>query len=138
MLEILKNISEIKIDDVINSILKIGEGIKVWTLTGNLGSGKTTLTKAILSKMGISDLVQSPTFSYVNIYDQKIFHFDCYRLKSLEEALDFGIEEYLDSGKLCLVEWPEVIEELLPKPYLSIEIAYNQNDTRNYTLNIIK
>ncbi|MBK6978509.1 MAG: tRNA (adenosine(37)-N6)-threonylcarbamoyltransferase complex ATPase subunit type 1 TsaE [Cytophagaceae bacterium] len=134
----LKNISEIKIDDVINSILKIGEGIKVWTLTGNLGSGKTTLTKAILSKMGISDQVQSPTFSYVNIYDQKIFHFDCYRLKSLEEALDFGIEEYLDSGKLCLIEWPEVIEELLPKPYLSIEIAYNQNDTRNYTLNIIK
>lgn len=137
-MEILKNISEIKIDDVINSILKIGEGIKVWTLTGNLGSGKTTLTKAILSKMGISDQVQSPTFSYVNIYDQKIFHFDCYRLKSLEEALDFGIEEYLDSGKLCLIEWPEVIEELLPKPYLSIEIAYNQNDTRNYTLNIIK
>lgn len=137
-MEILKNISEIKIDDVINSILKIGEGIKVWTLTGNLGSGKTTLTKAILSKMGISDQVQSPTFSYVNIYDQKIFHFDCYRLKSLEEAMDFGIEEYLDSGKLCLIEWPEVIEELLPKPYLSIEIAYNQNDTRNYTLNIIK
>lgn len=132
------NIPQTEISDILNFILQIGEPYNIWTLKGNLGTGKTTLIKAITRAIGIKDEVQSPTFSYVNIYDEKIYHFDCYRLKNLEEALDFGMEEYLDSGNLCLIEWPEVIEPLLPVPYLSIEIGHNKNNTRNYTINIVK
>ncbi|MCA0362403.1 MAG: tRNA (adenosine(37)-N6)-threonylcarbamoyltransferase complex ATPase subunit type 1 TsaE [Spirosomataceae bacterium] len=133
-----KEIPQNKVSEVVKAIIKMGENFSIWTLKGNLGTGKTTLTKAITKELDIKDDVQSPTFSYVNIYDQKVFHFDCYRLKNLEEALDFGMEEYLDSGKLCIIEWPEVIEQLLPVPYLSIEIEHNPNNTRDYTLKIIE
>jgi tRNA threonylcarbamoyladenosine biosynthesis protein TsaE len=137
-LQKFKEIPQNKVSEVVKAIIKMGENFSIWTLKGNLGTGKTTLTKAITKELDIKDDVQSPTFSYVNIYDQKVFHFDCYRLKNLEEALDFGMEEYLDSGKLCIIEWPEVIEQLLPVPYLSIEIEHNPNNTRDYTLKIIE
>ena len=85
-------------------------------LKGNLGAGKTTFTQFLLKKSGSSDEVNSPTYSIVNEYNTpkgKVYHFDLYRLKNLEEVFDIGIEEYLDNAYLCIIEWPEVYEEEL-------------------------
>lgn len=85
-------------------------------LKGNLGAGKTTFTQFLLKKLGSQDEVNSPTYSIVNEYstpEGKIYHFDLYRLKNIEEVYDIGIEEYLDNAFLCIIEWPEVYEEEL-------------------------
>ena len=85
-------------------------------LKGNLGAGKTTFTQFLLKNMGSNDEVNSPTYSIVNEYstpEGKIYHFDLYRLKNIEEVYDIGIEEYLDNAFLCIIEWPEVYEEEL-------------------------
>ncbi len=134
------NFSEIKEDEmslVAAEVIRIGSKIPVWTFEGNLGAGKTTLIKMLAKKLGIVDPICSPTFSYVNEYDHKIFHFDCYRLRSVEEALDFGLEEYLDSGKMCWIEWPQIIESIIPHPRLEIVIEHAQNISRNISINTI-
>lgn len=85
-------------------------------LKGNLGAGKTTFTQFLLKKLGSEDEVSSPTYSIVNEYNTgkgKVFHFDLYRLKNIDEVYDIGIEEYLDNSFLCIIEWPEVYEEEL-------------------------
>ena len=85
-------------------------------LKGNLGAGKTTFSQFLLKNIGSSDEVSSPTYAIVNEYNSpkgKVFHFDLYRLKKIEEAYDFGIEEYLDNAFLCIIEWPEIYEEEL-------------------------
>lgn len=85
-------------------------------LKGNLGAGKTTLTQFLMKKLGSEDEVNSPTYSIVNEYSSpqgKVFHFDLYRLKNIDEVYDIGIEEYLDNAFLCIIEWPEVYEEEL-------------------------
>ena len=85
-------------------------------LKGNLGAGKTTFSQFLLKNLGSSDEVSSPTYAIVNEYNSpkgKVFHFDLYRLKKIEEAYDFGIEEYLDNAFLCIIEWPEIYEEEL-------------------------
>lgn len=102
---------------------------------GNVGAGKTTLIKLLANKMKINDTIQSPTFGYVNIYDNKVYHFDCYRLNTINEALDFGIEEYLDNKNFNIwIEWPEIIESILPKPYLIVKISHTENNTRNISI----
>jgi tRNA threonylcarbamoyladenosine biosynthesis protein TsaE len=110
---------------------------KVWLFIGNLGAGKTTLIQHLTKAIGVKDLVQSPTFSLVNLYGNLIYHFDCYRLKSFEEALDFGIEEYIDSGKYCWIEWPSVITNILPKEIIEIKIEDTGNNSRNIIINKI-
>lgn len=83
-------------------------------LKGNLGAGKTTFTQFLLNKLGSEDEVSSPTYSIVNEYSTpkgKVFHFDLYRLKNIDEVYDIGIEEYLDNAFLCIIEWPEVYED---------------------------
>lgn len=132
------NIGVENLPQVADKIIKIGNEVRIWTFVGNLGAGKTTLIKILANKLHIKDSISSPTFSYVNEYDGKVFHFDCYRLRSLEEALDFGIEEYLDSGKPSWIEWPQIIEPILPTPYLEISIEHNENVSRNIYLKIIK
>jgi tRNA threonylcarbamoyladenosine biosynthesis protein TsaE len=85
-------------------------------LKGNLGAGKTTFTQFLLKKLGSTDEVSSPTYSIVNEYNTpqgKVYHFDLYRLKNIDEVYDIGIEEYLDNAFLCIIEWPEVYEEEL-------------------------
>lgn len=85
-------------------------------LKGNLGAGKTTFTQFLLKSLGSNDEVNSPTYSIVNEYNTpkgKVYHFDLYRLKNIEEVYDIGIEEYLDNAFLCIIEWPEVYEEEL-------------------------
>ncbi|WP_051203662.1 tRNA (adenosine(37)-N6)-threonylcarbamoyltransferase complex ATPase subunit type 1 TsaE [Hugenholtzia roseola] len=98
----------------------------IWIFEGNLGAGKTTFIKALARKMGISDLVSSPTFALVQSYllpnKRELYHFDLYRLESLEQALDIGIEEYFDSGAICWIEWAQIVVSLLPKPYIVVSI----------------
>lgn len=130
------NIGESKYPEIVKTLLEKYKGVKIWTFEGNLGAGKTTFIKAMLKALGYTDGVQSPTFSIVNEYSDSVYHFDCYRLKSVYEALDFGIEEYLDSGKYCFIEWPEVIEPLLPDEVLKIKIEHTENNTRNIAINL--
>lgn len=99
---------------------------------GLMGAGKTTFIQALIKQLGFKNSASSPTFSLVNEYHQdqkKIYHFDLYRLKSFQEALDFGIEEYLDSGHYCLIEWPEHILPLLDI-YHIIKIQVVDEETR--------
>ncbi len=106
---------------------------------GKMGVGKTTFIKAICEVLGVTDVVNSPTFSIVNEYDyegERIFHFDFYRLKKAEEAYDFGIEEYFASGCFCLMEWSENIESILPDECLRVTITENNNGTRNVSFSI--
>lgn len=101
---------------------------------GEMGAGKTTFIKAVCDELGVIDIVNSPTFSIVNDYatadGRHIYHFDFYRLKSPQEALDFGIEEYFASNSLCLMEWPEQIEPLLPDDTLQVTIAVGSDSSR--------
>lgn len=130
-------ISESSLNEVVSALIDVGKDYNVWTFEGNLGAGKTTLIKALAKSLNIEDEVSSPTFNYVNDYDGRIYHFDCYRIKNVEEALGFGFEEYIDSGKSCWIEWPDVIKPLLLDKYLEIIIEHNPDATRNYTVSII-
>ncbi|WP_312750441.1 tRNA (adenosine(37)-N6)-threonylcarbamoyltransferase complex ATPase subunit type 1 TsaE [Epilithonimonas hominis] len=101
--------------DIVNQIIPILQH-NILLLKGNLGAGKTTFSQFLLKELGSSDEISSPTYSIVNEYDTpkgKVFHFDLYRLKSVEEAYDFGIEEYLDNGYLSIIEWPEIYTDEL-------------------------
>ena len=103
-------------------------------LEAPMGAGKTTLIKALCSELGVMQAVSSPTFSLVNSYQDSegktLYHFDLFRLNSLEEALDIGIEEYLDSGARCMIEWPERIRPLLSNAFHQIQIEPLGADTR--------
>ncbi|MFT4678919.1 MAG: tRNA threonylcarbamoyladenosine biosynthesis protein TsaE [Flavobacteriales bacterium] len=95
-------------------------------LNGQMGAGKTTLIKSLARSLGVVDVISSPTFSLVNEYldiaGRTIYHFDLYRLEELEEAFDIGIEEYLDSGSWCFIEWPDIIQSLLPESYWVVDV----------------
>ena len=111
---------------VAKQVIDVCKSVKIWLFDGEMGSGKTTLISEICTQFGVTNRVQSPTFSIVNEYqtidNQTIYHFDCYRLKSLNEALDIGLEEYLSSGYYCFIEWPEVMNELIEAPFCLITI----------------
>jgi tRNA threonylcarbamoyladenosine biosynthesis protein TsaE len=102
---------------------------------GQMGVGKTTLIKEICKQLGVLDTISSPTFSLVNEYEtsknEKVFHFDFYRITQEEEALDIGIEEYFDNNDWCLIEWPENIENLLPFNSVEIHLSILENQNRN-------
>ncbi|MCO5247823.1 MAG: tRNA (adenosine(37)-N6)-threonylcarbamoyltransferase complex ATPase subunit type 1 TsaE [Chitinophagales bacterium] len=111
---------------------------KVIVLEGHLGAGKTTLIKEIIAQLGSTDLVSSPTYTIVNTYlypKGEIYHIDAYRLKSDEEALDIGIDEILYSGEMVWIEWPQIIEHLLPEGTVYIKITL-ENNQRKLTLQI--
>lgn len=116
-----------EIEQVAAKVLQACGNETIWLLNGAMGAGKTTFVKALGKVMGVLNNVQSPTFSIVNEYitadGETIYHFDCYRLKNTAEAYDIGVEEYLDSGYICLIEWPDRIEELLPESYVEIHIS---------------
>lgn len=111
---------------------------KVLLLYGDMGAGKTTLIKSLVKALGSQDDVSSPTFSIVNEYkilDGLVYHFDLYRLKDIEEAYNFGIEDYLDSNQWIIMEWPQLIESLLPEESNRIDLVINNNLSRSITLN---
>ena len=137
MKKYLKTVQLDRLQEVVDKVFQMGDDCLIWTFVGDLGAGKTTLIRALAQQLGIEDPVSSPTFNYVNDYDGKVYHFDCYRLKNVEEALGFGLEEYLDSGKRCWIEWPEVVKPLLNESYLEIEISHNSDETRTYTISRI-
>ena len=117
-------------------ILQRTEPHRVFAFEGQMGAGKTTFIKHLCEQMGTSDVVNSPTFAIVNVYDVKlpqpgeVYHFDCYRLKDIREAMDFGAEEYLYSGNYCFIEWPKLIESLLPEDTVYIRITPLENGDR--------
>jgi len=104
----------------------------VFAFYGKMGSGKTTFIKAICEELGVSDVITSPTFAIVNEYTASvpIYHFDFYRIKKLEEVYDMGYEDYFYSGALCFIEWPELIEELLPEDAVSVSIQEEADGSR--------
>lgn len=105
---------------------------------GEMGAGKTTFIKAICDALGVQDVVNSPTFSIVNDYEtdngRHVYHFDFYRLKTPQEALDFGIEEYFASGEICLMEWPEEIGSLLPDDAAKVHVSVQPDGSRVVSL----
>lgn len=112
---------------------------KVFAFYGKMGAGKTTLIKAICEELGVTDTVASPTFAIVNEYRTKdnnepIYHFDFYRIKQLSEVYDMGYEDYLYSGNLCFIEWPELIEELLPEGTMKVNIETTEEGERIISL----
>lgn len=117
-------------------LLKANEPHRVFAFDGAMGAGKTTFIKKLVEQMGSIDIVNSPTFAIVNVYDVEqpykgeVYHFDCYRLKDIREAMDFGAEEYLYSGNYCFIEWPEKIEALLPEDTVWVKIEPQENGER--------
>ena len=107
----------------------------VFAFYGSMGAGKTTFIKAICEELGVEDVITSPTFAIVNEYttpsEEAIYHFDFYRIKKLEEVYDMGYEDYFYSGSLCLIEWPELIEELLPEDAVKVNITEQEDGSRN-------
>ena len=107
---------------------------RILAFYGSMGAGKTTFITAVCRELGVQDTVTSPTFTIVNEYrdgeGEPVYHFDFYRINRLSEALDIGLYEYFDSGALCLVEWPEMIEELLPDDALKVQILVEDAETR--------
>jgi tRNA threonylcarbamoyladenosine biosynthesis protein TsaE len=118
-------------------IEQIGDGT-VFAFNGSMGGGKTTFIKAICEELGVTETVNSPTFSIVNEYEAAdgriIYHFDCYRINKIEEALEIGVEEYLYSGNLCFIEWSENIASLLPDSVVNVEITELENGERDVVI----
>jgi tRNA threonylcarbamoyladenosine biosynthesis protein TsaE len=109
----------------------------VFAFYGKMGAGKTTFIKAICEELGVCDVITSPTFAIVNEYtasDGPVYHFDFYRIKKLEEVYDMGFEDYFYSGSRCFVEWPELIEEVLPEDAVKVTITENTDGTRTVSL----
>ncbi len=115
---------------------------KVFAFYGKMGAGKTTFIQAICRYLGTKDNITSPTFALINEYkttkNASIFHFDFYRIKDLEEAFDLGYEDYFYSGDYCFIEWPEMIEPLLPENVVEIKIEVANNETRTISGTIAK
>ena len=122
------------LDKVVEEILDFSQGRPVWMLKGELGSGKTTLVKSVCRLKGVMDNVTSPTFSIVNEYETAkgdiIYHFDFFRIRDLDEATALGLDEYFDSGRLCLIEWPSIVERFLPDKNLQIRIEAGPDESR--------
>lgn len=132
---------EIRIDQLDNIRAAAQEFIKnmgqarVFAFYGKMGAGKTTFVKAICEELGVCDVITSPTFAIINEYegDETIYHFDFYRIKKLEEVYDMGYEDYFYSGALCFIEWPELIEEILPDDAVRVSITEQQDGSRLVT-----
>ena len=110
----------------------------VFAFYGKMGAGKTTFIRAVCEALGVQDVINSPTFAIVNEYlsgnGDPIYHFDFYRIKKEQEALDIGYEDYVYSGNLCFMEWPELIESLLPDDAVRVTIEEQADGSRSVTM----
>lgn len=119
-------------------IAAIGDNT-VFAMHGKMGAGKTTFVKAVCEELGVTDVINSPTFAIVNEYRSEetgelIYHFDFYRIKKLDEVYDMGYEDYFYSGALCFIEWPELVDELLPGNTIKVTIEEQENGSRLLTM----
>ncbi len=118
-------------------ILRIGNR-KIVCFHGEMGAGKTTMIKQIVEHLGTEDIVNSPTFSIVNEYNllggERVYHMDLYRIKNVEELIGLGFEDYLHSGDMCLIEWPEIAEDLLPEEVCHVHIKVDEKGGRDVTI----
>lgn len=123
-----------KINDAAKAFIKTVGDYTIFAFRGEMGAGKTTFIKAVCEALGVDEVINSPTFAIVNEYSsangELIYHFDFYRINSVEEAFDFGYEDYFYSGSLCFIEWPERIESLLPNNTINIHISVNSDNSR--------
>jgi tRNA threonylcarbamoyladenosine biosynthesis protein TsaE len=139
----IKDISQI--DEAAQQFVSLIGSRRVFAFYGQMGAGKTTFIKAVCEALGVEDVITSPTFAIVNEYTaashprtpapsypriSTIFHFDFYRIKRLEEVYDMGYEDYFYSGSLCFIEWPELIEDLLPDDAVKVNITTQQDGSR--------
>jgi tRNA threonylcarbamoyladenosine biosynthesis protein TsaE len=122
------------LDDCAKIFLSLTSGSKIFAFSGVMGAGKTTIIKAICEALEAKDIVTSPTFTIVNEYKtlsgDSIFHIDFFRIKNMEEVFDFGLEEYFESGSYCFMEWPEIVEEILPPDTLMVKILVDDKEQR--------
>ena len=129
-----------ELPDIAREIAGHLDQTRVWLFQGDLGSGKTTLIKALGAVLGVTDTMSSPTFSIVNEYEsrdfERVYHFDFYRIRSETEALDIGIEEYFDSGYPCFIEWPEKIPSLLPESRGEVTITIENETERTIAISL--
>lgn len=115
-------------------LLKYSSGKKIFAFYGSMGAGKTTIIKSVCTELGAIDIISSPTFTLVNEYKtadgSSLYHIDFYRIKKLEEVFDFGIEEYLAGDSYCFMEWPELVEEILPDDIVRVRITVDDAEQR--------
>jgi len=121
-----------------NLLMKTGNSRRVFVFDGEMGAGKTTFIKALCRELCVKDAVNSPTFSIINEYliperNETVYHFDFYRINTIEEAQSLGIEEYLYSGAYCFIEWPDIITPLLPDEFVRVNIIKNEDESRLIT-----
>nr|WP_199157706.1 tRNA (adenosine(37)-N6)-threonylcarbamoyltransferase complex ATPase subunit type 1 TsaE [Pedobacter sp. ASV2] len=122
--------------NVANQLLDFAGNQKVFIFEGDMGAGKTTFIKIFCETLGVKDVVSSPTYSIVNEYESvngPVYHFDFYRIKDIQEAYDLGYEEYFYGNGICLIEWPERVEELLPDHFIKVEITIIDESQRTIT-----
>ena len=121
------------IDKAAKEFLAATEGKRHFAFYGSMGAGKTTFIKAVCEQLGTTDIVSSPTFAIINEYASaagRIFHFDFYRIKNLEEAYNLGYEDYFFGNEYCFVEWPEKIEDIMPEHFTTVKITATGDDSR--------
>ena len=122
------------IHEAAQQFIELMQGHTVFAFYGKMGAGKTTFIKALCQELGVRDVITSPTFAIVNEYGtaegDAIYHFDFYRIKRIEEVYDLGYEDYFYSGSLCLIEWPELIENLLPDDAVRVDIMEQDDGSR--------
>ena len=123
--------SESELNKAAKEIINYSGEQTIWAFYGEMGAGKTTFIKVLCEKLNVVDVVSSPTFAIVNVYRTKnntqVNHFDCYRMKSIEEAFDIGYEDYFFSGDYCFIEWPEKIESLLPEGTVRVKFEISSS-----------
>lgn len=120
-------------NEVASHIVDLMDNFRIFILKGNLGAGKTTLVKEVCELLDSEDVVTSPTFALINPYKTRvgeIYHMDMYRINTMQEAIEFGIEEYLWDQYICFIEWPDIIQSLLPSNFIEIQISIGMDQSR--------
>lgn len=133
---LIKDIENIK-DAAAQFVKAMGDNT-IFAFYGKMGAGKTTFIKSVCEELGVKDVINSPTFAIVNEYmdgrGNPIFHFDFYRIKKEQEVLDMGYEDYVYSGNVCFMEWPELIDDLLPEDTVRVTIVEEEDGSRRITM----